>query len=175
MKVIYGLIVFLVLVGCKTEVKPVYRPFFDFDAVEHYKNPMSQDKTEESLLKENKSESEKNKIKILTSSDYPESISDTSFINNLPKLGFVKSDISKSKYEPLGHLFREKYVKDMEFAACLPFYNDILIFKKDSKVTGIAKICFGCSQYEIIGALANTESFGQGNDFKILRDVLYSQ
>ena len=31
-------------------------------------------------------------------------------------------------------------------AICAPVYRDILIFKKDNKVSGIAKVCFDCSQ-----------------------------
>ena len=31
-------------------------------------------------------------------------------------------------------------------AICAPVYRDILVFKKDNKVSAIAKVCFGCNQ-----------------------------
>jgi hypothetical protein len=31
-------------------------------------------------------------------------------------------------------------------AFCDPVYRDILVFKKDQKIIGVAKVCFGCTQ-----------------------------
>ena len=73
----------------------------------------------------------------------------------------------------LNNLFREKEIEDVSVTSCEPIYNDILLFKKNSKVTGIVKICFNCWQYEIIGTIANTETFGQGKDNMELKKILY--
>lgn len=167
------------VIGCKKEnATPKVsgnKPFFDFDEVVHYSNSMSQNEADVFVMKDNKSKDEEIKAKILTSDNYPESISDTSFINNLSRLDFVKAEMPKTKLAALHNLFREKEIKDKTEMACEPIYNNILLFKKNNKVTGITKICFGCGQYEIKGTTVNTESFGQGDDFGKLRDILYSQ
>lgn len=31
-------------------------------------------------------------------------------------------------------------------ALCAPVYRDILVFKKNQKIVGVAKVCFGCTQ-----------------------------
>jgi hypothetical protein len=36
------------------------------------------------------------------------------------------------------------------YEACIPTYRDILLFKKDGKIVGFAKVCFDCSQSYIV-------------------------
>ena len=49
-------------------------------------------------------------------------------------------------------------------------YRDILIFKHDQKITGIAKLCFECNQKVIVGPTnKKCEEFDFGTLWEILR------
>ena len=49
-------------------------------------------------------------------------------------------------------------------------YRDILIFKHDQKITGIAKLCFECNQKVIVGSTNKKfEEFDFGTLWEILR------
>ncbi len=168
MKVIFGLICLVIFSGCTD-----YKPFFDFDEAIHYSNPMSENDAHMLIMKENKTKDEEIKARILSSYDYPRNIADTSFINNLSRLDFVVKEIPKSRIAELNDIFKGKYVEDPMTTACEPAYNNIIVLKKNNKVTGIAKICLSCRDYNLTGTIATTEGFGQGNDFERLRKILY--
>ena len=60
----------------------------------------------------------------------------------------------------------------MSETACIPVFRDILIFKKNNKSIGIAKICFECEKSHIVGTNKNIENFGQCGDFSKLMNIL---
>lgn len=80
--------------------------------------------------------------------------------------------IDQSKFEQIDKIFREKIVFNKIETACIPWYNDILIFKKKGEIVGIAKINFDCGTNIIIGTNANTENFGQEGDYEKLKELL---
>ena len=168
MKGILILLILFTLCSCGQKLGEFY---FDFDNVEHYSIEIDENELFELEEKKYLSESEKLQIELVIN-DFPESISDTLFINKLEKSGFTKTLIEKSKNEDLNNLFREKSHKESLYAACIAAYRDILIFRKNGKVIGIAKICFSCSQNRIIGTDANTFEFGQSGDYGKLAKIL---
>lgn len=90
----------------------------------------------------------------------------------MKKIGFQKKEINKSKFTQMNKIFVEKTFNDGINYACIPFFRDILIFKKQGKVIGIAKICFDCHQFRIIGPEANTDNFGMDDDYEKLGNIL---
>ena len=66
----------------------------------------------------------------------------------------------------------EKSTLENIATACIHVYRDILIFKKEGKVIGTAKICFDCMSKQIKGTTANTENFGQDGDYEKLEKIL---
>ena len=90
----------------------------------------------------------------------------------LQKFGYKKTTIDKTKNEHLNDIFSENNCSESFAAACIPVYRDIFIFKKNNKTVGIAKICFGCRLFHIIGTKKNLENFGQCGDFEKLEKLI---
>ncbi len=55
---------------------------------------------------------------------------------------------------------------------CIFVYRDIFIFRKNNRITGIAKIYFGCGDARISGTEQNTYGFGCNNEFSVLRELI---
>lgn len=147
--------------------------FFDYDQIDYYSTNLEEGKIEELDKNQNKSKVDKYKYTV-TIDETPETITDLAFLKYMEKIGFVKKKIDSSKFPEINKIFIEKTASDGYAAACVPVFRDILIFKKLGKVIGIAKICFGCHQYRIIGTDADTENFGTNNDYEKLKYILNS-
>jgi hypothetical protein len=148
--------------------------YFDFDKVdyyfkdiepnvffENYKNPDFKNK-----------ESDVYKYMQIVEGYYPNDLLDEAFITNLTKFGYEKKILNSSRFGNLNLIFSETKCDDGYAMACTPIYRDILIFYKENKIVGIAKICFGCRQYHIIGTDKNLEDFGQCGGYEELQDLL---
>lgn len=155
----------------KSTKQVVGKKFFEYDAIDYYTNDFDESKIGE--LSDNQSKSELDSFKLgIILGDIPKSISDLGFIDKLAKVDFKKTLIDKSKFDSIDKIFVEKTTTDYEATACIYVYRDILIFKKDSKVVGTAKVCFGCMANQINGTTANTENFGQEGDYERLEILL---
>jgi hypothetical protein len=149
----------------------IEKKFFDFDAIDYHMSDFDESKIGDLYDKQSKSEINSFKIGIILG-DLPKNISDLSFIDKLQKIGYKKSLVDKSKFNEINKIFVEKTVKENFVTACIYIYRDILIFKKNDKVVGTAKICFGCMANQITGTNANTENFGMDGDYEKLADLL---
>lgn len=158
----------------KQEVKITGEKYFDFDELIHYKSDFEEDKIGELFDNQNKSEIDKLKYGVLLD-EIPNSINETDFISKLESIGYSKKVIKKSEFNSINKIFIEKKHAEPMYSACVYVYRDILIFKKKSKIIGIAKICFGCGANRIYGTKSNTEEFGQGGDYEKLEKILYKK
>jgi hypothetical protein len=145
--------------------------FFDYDQIDYYFGNFEDSEVNSLFDTKDKSELELLKKGILLD-DIPKDIHDTIFISTLEKVGFKKSSVNKSKFSEIDSLFVEKSVNEYLATACIYVYRDILIFKKNNKVIGTAKICLGCMAHQINGTNANTENFGQDGDYEKLKELL---
>jgi len=150
--------------------KFILKPFFDFDELNHYRIEIDEnvllDREGSNLTKDEKLQND------LIIMDKPEKISDTSFISKLEKIGFKKSSISNSKFDRINNIFSVKQPKESIAYSCIAVFRDILVFKKNNKIIGIAKICFSCDQNRIIGTEKETINFGQDGDYSELYKIL---
>ena len=178
------LILFLLFISCKkvdenktAEIKtvesafvPKYgKEFFEYDKIDYYKNKI--DSIDE--LETNKDVSKINNLKYeVILGEKPKRLSDAEFFNGLEKMDFKKSEIRQSKFGEINKIFIEKTVSQSLDYACPAVYRDILVFKKQNKTIGIAKICFECYKNQIVGTEANTENFGQDGDYEKLEKIL---
>jgi len=144
------------------------KAFFDFDAIHHYSTDVDAKAVYDLYEQDSLTDSDKMLMAILMD---PVS-QDFSFINNLEKLNFIQKDIDSNKLELINDLFKVKIVDEYTATACEPLYRDVLIFRKNSDITGIAKICFGCDKHSIIGAKVPTASFGQSGEYQKLGELL---
>lgn len=145
--------------------------FFDYDEIEYYFCNYEESKIGD--LYDNQSKSELDSLKMgVILGHIPKSITDLNFINSLSKIGYKGKSVEKSKFAEINQIFKEKEVKENIATACIYVYRDILIFKKQNKIVGTAKICFGCMANEIQGTTANTDNFGQDGDYDKLENIL---
>lgn len=158
------------LISCKSNDE---KAFFDFDSVEYY----SLNKNKEVEMGENNSKSIDNGIfdKIFFD-NYPEKVNNTVFYKTIDSYGFSKSELSQKDVEYLRNdIFLEKpSLKMLENVyACSPQYRDILIFKKNKEISGIAKICLSCRQFYLISSKKGiqTENFGTEKEYKSLEKL----
>lgn len=158
------------LISCKSNDE---KAFFDFDSVEYY----SLNKNKEVEMGENNSKSIDNGIfdKIFFD-NYPEKVNNTVFYKTIDSDGFSKSELSQKDVEYLRNdIFLEKpSLKMLENVyACSPQYRDILIFKKNKEISGIAKICLSCRQFYLISSKKEiqTENFGTEKEYKSLEKL----
>ncbi|CEJ71509.1 hypothetical protein BN1195_03858 [Chryseobacterium oranimense G311] len=147
------------------------KKFFDYNEIDYYQIETKED--EITKLDQNQGKSKIDKLKYdLVIGETPESINDLDFLNYMDKVGYLMKKINPSNFENINKIFVEKPEEEMVVAACVPVFRDILVFKKNGKITGIAKICFSCHQYRMIGTNANTENFGSNNDYSQLGNIL---
>lgn len=145
--------------------------YFEYDSIDHYKSDY--DEASISKLEENKNKSKIDKLKLdIVVNDFPDNINQINFLKSLDKIGYSKKEISKDKFPEIDKIFIEKTIEERTTYACIAIYRDILVFKKQAKIVGIAKICFNCDQHQIIGTNVNTDNFGQNGDYKKLEILL---
>lgn len=178
---LWTLIFLTLLLACKnqtdrasstqTEVSDC-KPYFSYDQVEHYYFDITEESIWKIEEKEKKSEKEEKQLELLIQYT-PDKISDTIALQDIDKIGFVKQKIAENKFEKLNQIFCERKHKEAIAMACIAIYRDILVFKKNGKIIGTAKICFDCDQNVITGTTKNTEDFGQSGDYGKLYRLLH--
>lgn len=161
------LLVFL-MISCKSKEE---KTFFDFDSIEYY----SLNKEKE-LIENNRKSVNDSLYKSIIYNYFPSELNNAVFYKIVNSRGFSKFELSQKDVEYLrDDVFIEKFsLKIFEMAkACAPEYRDILVFKKENKISGVAKICLGCSQFYIISSKKEiqTKNFGTETEFKSLEKL----
>jgi len=163
------LLLFLIL-SCKSKEEKM---FFDFDNVEYY----SLYKNEEKEIIENNRKGIKDSIlNNILYSELPDKLDDNVFYKTINSNGFSKFELSQKDIEYLKNdVFLEKFSLNVFQLnkACAPEYRDILVFKKNNEISGIAKICFSCGQFYIISSKREiqVENLGTEEEYKSLEKL----
>ena len=161
------LIISISLLSCKQKG---CQPFYEYDEIEWYNFKRNLDSIPPDL------ENNKFLVDVFQGQTFLK-IKDVDKLVNLSSNDFNKSTISTLKNDKLNKLFcfDENQSINGFMTACIPFYNDILVFKKENKIVGIAKICFKCEQSTFTESDINTDAFGAKDEFKKLKNILYSK
>ncbi|MEZ0128465.1 hypothetical protein AB9T88_01060 [Flavobacterium sp. LBUM151] len=147
--------------------------FFDFDSVEYY----SLNKSKKEKMDDNHSKGIDNTIEDkIFFDDYPKKVNNAVFNKTINSDGFSKFKLSKKDVQFLGNnIFVEKSSLKMleNIYACAPQYRDILVFKKNAEISGVAKICLSCRQFYLISSKKEiqTENFGTEEEYKSLEKL----
>ena len=159
--------IFFYFISCK---KKECQPFYVYDKIEWYSYKRNLDSIPPDL-KDNAF-----LVGVFQGSIFTK-IKDSDKLALLSSDDFNKSIVPISKYDQLNRLFcyNENLGVEGIATACLPFYNDILIFKKESKIIGIAKICFKCQQFTFTESNTNTNAFGAFEEIIKLEKIVYSK
>ena len=147
------------------------KKYFNYDTVIHYHSNFHDSSLVELDSKRSASVFDSIKRNVLIG-QIPTDISDVVFVTKLEQMEFNRKSIDKSLFASIDSIFSEKPPGERITTACAQIYRDILIFKKTSNIVGVAKICFSCGDYQIVGTDANTENFYQNGAFYKLSRVL---
>jgi hypothetical protein len=90
-------------------------------------------------------------------------------------MGFVRKNINACLFPSIDSQFCKKLDTVIYENICPRIYRDILIFKKSKKLIGIAKICFSCRAYHIVGTNSNSENFEQIVNYGKLNQILNNE
>ena len=93
-------------------------------------------------------------------------------MNDISKVVRTKKEIQTSDFDNIKEVFKEQSCSVNRVSSCTSVFRDILVFYKKNEVIGIAKICFGCNDYHIIGTTSNTSGFGQCGKYEELSKIL---
>ncbi|KAF2339510.1 hypothetical protein [Flavobacterium tistrianum] len=152
-------------------VKKELRPFFDSDKIDHYFVNYTLDSIIISGGESKKSKKEK-EFEGLFMGYFPDSIPKKNFEEILLSHNYKKSNLTIKQQKEIENVFSEKDSLQMSAYACVPEYRDIFIFKKKEKTIGIAKICFKCGRFQIIGSKIDTQYFGLFEELEKLHNIV---
>ncbi|MBS7254978.1 hypothetical protein [Flavobacterium branchiicola] len=150
--------------------KKELRPFFDSDEIDHY----YVNYTLESIINfEEKSRKSKKhqEFEGLFMGYFPDSIP-KDFEEILLSHNYKKSDLTIKQQKEIENIFSVQDSLQMDGYACVAEYRDIFIFKKKEKTIGIAKICFKCGRFQIIGSKIDTQYFGLWTELDKLHNIV---
>jgi len=158
-------------VADKKVVEKELTPFFDSDKIDHYYLNFSEEDFVKLTSKDPVTKKEK-EFSNLYMRYYPDSIPKENFEKILLSHNYKKSNLSINKEKDIQNVFSAKDSLMTEGYACVAEYRDIFIFKKKEKIVGIAKICFKCGRYQIIGSKLDTSGFGLWSEFDKLKNIV---
>lgn len=150
------------------------KPYFDYDQVVYFHNPVSSDGIFDVVTKENKTPKEKAFVEMMIDDTFSV-MADTAQILNLKEMGFKESVVPSTEFASLDSIFCERKHESWLATSCIPEYRDILVFKKKHKIVGVAKICLECMKSVISGTKRNTDQFGQSGDYDKLSILLHGK
>ena len=110
-----------------------------FDEINYYKFDKSFD--EFYLINHHKS-SKRKAIYDIVYGNTPKTVLDTLFVKDLEKYHYHKKHLENSKYQKIAEIYANG--SRQYDVTCKVTFRDILVFKKNNKIVGISKICFGC-------------------------------
>ncbi len=142
--------------------------FFDYEVIEHYYNPMP-----DYVMSQGRYvKAEYERKYAIARYNIPKDISDTAFIDDLTYFGYRKRYVKPTKFRELNTIFCKKDITFTTSCGCYGFYTDILIFKKDDAIVGIAKFSFDRIRAYFVGSQVDTKYFGSDGEFGKLKAIL---
>lgn len=148
MKKIFLLLI-LVILSCKQQ--SYKNKTLDFDQVSHFHIQMEDQDLFDMASQDTLAFKQQFKVDILLNNKF-EKLSDTLFIKDLLEIGFVKNEISKEKLSRLQSIFTFENEQTKKVNECINIYRDILIFKTNNQITGMAKVCLECEMMHVVNS-----------------------
>jgi len=148
--------------------------YFNFNALVHYQIKIDDAALEDLEFKKTPSHSDVLLSNILFKNHPPQNIKDIAFIESLNQLGFQKKEIAHKHFDTINELFKEQDSQNIEEPYCGAVYRDVLIFYKENKIIGIAKLCFSCGHFSIVGTKKDTSNFSTTGTLKKLQQLLHN-
>lgn len=174
-------IISILILSCNNAAKKVLehekvakkelRPFFDSDEIDHYYLNFSEDDSFKLSRKKELSKKE-NEFLGIFEFNFPNSIPKEDFEKTLVNHKYKKTNLSIKQQKQIENVFSQKDSLMDDGFSCIAEYRDIFLFKKKKKTIGIAKICFKCGRFQIVGSKLNTEGFGLWTELDKLKSIV---
>lgn len=174
MKYISTFLLAILLCSCNENKKAttnIDQPFFLYDQIEYYHTPIAKDSLLAIKMKQEKSRKEEAFLQIVTG-NIPVSMKDTLFIKNMEILNFKKEILDPKIHSKISHLFSFRETGQPIASKSNAEYLDVLIFRKNNKIVGMAKVSFEGLKHQMIGERYNDSKFGQSGEYKELDNIL---
>lgn len=153
-------------------IKAYHKPYFDFDEIDHYFLNISRETLSEIEQKKTKTYLKEKQSNWLRQYG-PDSLPDAEIDYELTFAGYVKKEVPSAVFPVINDIFCERPHEPGPASGCIPEFRDILLFKKEKQLVGLAKICFTCHKHSIIDTNLNTSEFGQSGDYEKLFNILH--
>lgn len=155
-----------------TKQTTYWKPYFDFDEIDHYYLNISQEELGVMEQKKTKTYLEEKQINWLRRYG-PDEMPDAAVSYELAFAGYVKKEVPAAVFPMIKDIFCERPHEPGPASGCIPEFRDILLFKKEKQLVGFAKICFTCHKHSITGTDLDTSEFGQSGDYGKLFNILH--
>ncbi|GAA4168630.1 hypothetical protein GCM10022218_03920 [Sphingobacterium ginsenosidimutans] len=97
---------------------------------------------------------------------------DTAFLKRLEDVDYTKTLINGKHYGVIDSLFFRKARQEDIDSSCIHEFRDILVFYKNKKCIGLAKICFDCKAMVPWDRGVQFKGFGDWSDYDKLHPIL---
>lgn len=157
MRTIYLLSLVLCISCSKKSERSDDLVFHKPDQIDYYYLKITEKEVTEIFKSENMSRHERQLAEILYHIA-PTAVNDTAFIGEMDEMPyFDKTTIDKKSnhkilqcFAPYADLHSASFINSV--VTCAPTYRDVLVFRKQKKIVGFAKVCFECSQTHLVGS-----------------------
>lgn len=150
------------------------RLFFDSDEIDHYYVNYSLEDVLD-LIDRDKTSKKNKELSDIFMGNFPDSIPENDFEKTLLTHNYKKSKLTIKQQKEIENVFSSKDSLQMSGYACVAEYRDIFIFKKKEKTVGIAKICFKCGRFQIVGSKLDVSGFGLWTELDRLKSIVRSK
>jgi Tfp pilus assembly PilM family ATPase len=144
------------------------REYFEFDEVDHYVTSISEDRIVR-LNDVEQTDSDKHLSDLLFEENLP--TLDKDFETKLKRAYNLESTANENQKTQINEIYKSKVLPRISETKCLPVFRDILIFKKNDRITGVSKICFDCNMDFTIDSLGNLGELDT-DGFNKLKEIL---
>ncbi|MGE8290125.1 MAG: hypothetical protein ACN6ON_00540 [Sphingobacterium sp.] len=140
---------------------------FQFDSLVHYSTMIDLYQIGELEGKKTQSEQDVFLLSVLGDNQV-----DTTILKGLEDVGYTKTLINEKHYGVIDSLFFRKVRQEDIDSSCIHEFRDILVFYKNKKCIGLAKICFDCKAMVPWDRGVQFKGFGDWSDYDKLHPIL---
>jgi len=146
-----------------TDSNIISNKIFHFNSVDYYSRTKNRS-TERAFYKSEFTEKGESPMDIFTGYK-PDQLADSTFITQLKDMGYQKAIIvEESAIKEISESMVSGTFPDPKLVTtCAPLFRDILILRQNGKISGVAKLCYDCGKFHLVGNDSDSS----------LRDVVY--
>lgn len=134
--------------------------YFHFDRIDHYVYINSTDDILKKAFSSKLSIKDSIIFEALTEMK-PRILINQESLLNYGSLGYSLGRLDTTHYKKISRVFSKEMHDERNATSCMPIFRDILIFRNNNEINGIAKVCFDCGQVFIIKSDTSFDHWGE--------------